>query len=387
MADQKISQLTDAGAVTGNEEIPIALAGANYRLSASELKAYAVADLEIGSDVQAYSANLTTWSGVAPSANGQSLVSAANYAAMRALLDLEAGTDFYSKTAADAAFQPLDSDLTAIAALSTTAFGRGLLALADAAALRTSAGLGTAATQNTGTSGANLPFLNGTNTWANAQTFSANLTVTDTNGRARLSPTGDASFYRSGGTTAAIYLNSGLTQYIYNTSSQFQFVGAGLSVAGTLTPSTNNTYSFGNASFRWTEVFATNGTINTSDAREKTPLREIPNTVKAAAAKIAKSIGIYQWLASVEKKGDAARLHAGITAQSVRDAFLEQGEDPERWGVFCKDLIVEQVYNENGEPTDEYIPVLENGEPKYRLGVRYDQLNMLIMAVIAEKVL
>lgn len=31
--------------------------------------------------------------------------------------------------------------------------------------------LGTAALQNTGTSGANIPFLNGTNTWANAQTF------------------------------------------------------------------------------------------------------------------------------------------------------------------------------------------------------------------------
>lgn len=56
--------------------------------------------------------------GLGMSANGSSLVSAADYAAMRGLLDLEAGTDFYSKTAADAAFQPLDSDLTAIAALS-----------------------------------------------------------------------------------------------------------------------------------------------------------------------------------------------------------------------------------------------------------------------------
>lgn len=37
--------------------------------------------------------------------------------------------------AAAAASQPLDSDLTAIAALFTTAFGRGLLTLADAAAL------------------------------------------------------------------------------------------------------------------------------------------------------------------------------------------------------------------------------------------------------------
>lgn len=36
--------------------------------------------------------------------------------------------------------QPIDTDLSAIAALTTTSFGRGLLALADAAALRTSVG-------------------------------------------------------------------------------------------------------------------------------------------------------------------------------------------------------------------------------------------------------
>jgi hypothetical protein len=41
-----------------------------------------------------------------------------------------------------AAKQPLDADLTAIAALSTTSYGRALLALADAAALRTAGGLG-----------------------------------------------------------------------------------------------------------------------------------------------------------------------------------------------------------------------------------------------------
>jgi hypothetical protein len=49
--------------------------------------------------------------------------------------------------ASDVSAQPVDSDLTAIAALTTTPFGRGLLALADAAAMRTAAGLGTAATQ------------------------------------------------------------------------------------------------------------------------------------------------------------------------------------------------------------------------------------------------
>jgi len=71
-------------------------------------------------------------------------------------------------------FQPLDSDLTAIAALSTTTFGRALLALADAAALRTAAGLGTAATQNTGTSGANVPLLNTSVTWSGGSQVFAN---------------------------------------------------------------------------------------------------------------------------------------------------------------------------------------------------------------------
>ncbi len=77
---------------------------------------------------------------VGMSANGASLVAATDYAAMRALLDLEAGTDFYSITAADAAFQAKDSDLTALAGNSSN----GLWA-------RTGAGTGAARTI-TGTS-------------------------------------------------------------------------------------------------------------------------------------------------------------------------------------------------------------------------------------------
>lgn len=43
-----------------------------------------------------------------------------------------------------ASYQPLDSDLSAIAALSTTTFGRGLLTLAAQADLQTAAGIGSA---------------------------------------------------------------------------------------------------------------------------------------------------------------------------------------------------------------------------------------------------
>lgn len=46
-----------------------------------------------------------------------------------------ADTDYLTPGTATATYQPLDGDLTAIAALSTTAYGRGLLTLASAAAL------------------------------------------------------------------------------------------------------------------------------------------------------------------------------------------------------------------------------------------------------------
>lgn len=47
--------------------------------------------LAIGTNVQAWDAQLDIWAGVTPSANGQSIVSAADYAAMRTLLNVENG--------------------------------------------------------------------------------------------------------------------------------------------------------------------------------------------------------------------------------------------------------------------------------------------------------
>jgi hypothetical protein len=78
-------------------------------------------------------ANLGSIQGVAFTfgAYAATLLNNANEAAFKAAVNLEAGTDYYSVSGADAAFQPLDSDLTAIAALATTAAGRSVLTIAD----------------------------------------------------------------------------------------------------------------------------------------------------------------------------------------------------------------------------------------------------------------
>lgn len=57
----------------------------------------------------------------------------------------------------------------AVETITCTAAGRALLDDVAASNQRTTLGLGTAATQNTGTSGANVPLLNGTNIHASGQ--------------------------------------------------------------------------------------------------------------------------------------------------------------------------------------------------------------------------
>lgn len=83
---------------------------------------------------------------------GSNLITAVDAAAMRVILGVGASGDF----------QPLDADLTAIAALTTAAFGRSLLAAIDAAAVRTALALGTAALLNSGVANGNVPVMDAT---------------------------------------------------------------------------------------------------------------------------------------------------------------------------------------------------------------------------------
>ena len=89
----------------GTDFYSIAAADAAFATAAQgALAASALQSSDIGVTLQGFDADLSLYGAITPAANTQSLLGAANYAAWRTLLDLEAGTDFYSIAAADAAF-------------------------------------------------------------------------------------------------------------------------------------------------------------------------------------------------------------------------------------------------------------------------------------------
>lgn len=167
---------------------------------ANPVTARANLGLTINTDVQAYHANLTQFASLSliadrlPYANGtgtlalatftsfgRSLVDDANATAGRTTLGVVIGTDVQAydaglqsisglTTAADRMIYTTASDTYAVTTL--TSFARTLLDDTTNTAMRTTLGLGTAATRNTGTSGNTIPFLDGTNTWSANQSFS-----------------------------------------------------------------------------------------------------------------------------------------------------------------------------------------------------------------------
>lgn len=119
---------------------------------------------------------------------------------------------------------------------------------------------------------------------------------------------------------------------------------------GAIGAGTDNVQSMGEAAFRWSVVYAGTGTINTSDAREKTAVTSLTPQELKAAIELADEIGTYKWLAMLEEKGPSARSHVGLTVQRAIEIMESNDLNPMKYGFICHDSwdAIDEMLDEVG---------------------------------------
>ena len=127
----------------------------------------------------------------------------------------------------------------------------------------------------------------------------------------------------------------------------------------------DNTLDLGTAVGRWNDVFASNGSIQTSDQNEKQDIASVTTQELNVAKKLSTLFKTFRWKDRVAEKGDKARTHTGIVAQEVQTAFSAEGLDASNYGLFTSDTWTN-----------------EEGKEQTRLGVRYPELFSFIFSSI-----
>jgi len=175
----------------------------------------------------------------------------------------------------------------------------------------------------------------------------------------------------------------------------------------------DNLVDLGSASYRMDDIYATNGTIQTSDEREKQDIQALTTAESNVATACKGLLRSFRWKDSVAEKGDDARIHFGIIAQDLQDAFAAEGLDAGRYAMFISSTwyekevevpaveaveAVEATYDDEGaeltpaveavEAKDAYTRTYTEDEPtdgyteRTRLGVRYPELLAFIISAI-----
>ena len=153
---------------------------------------------------------------------------------------------------------------------------------------------------------------------------------------------------------------------------------------GNVTPGSDNSNELGGASYRWTAVYATNGSIQTSDAREKTDVRKFTDNEIAAAKDLSKEIGMFQWLEAIEKKGkDKARQHVGFTVQKAIEIMEGHDLDPMAYGFICYNEWEDEFVDTEVDGKEKRVQKLKAGD---RYSFRQDQLNLFIARGIEARI-
>ncbi len=140
----------------------------------------------------------------------------------------------------------------------------------------------------------------------------------------------------------------------------------------------NNVMSLGNPAYKWANIYATTSSIGSSDREDKRDIEELTEAETRVAVACKGLLRKYRWKDAYEEKGEEARIHFGIMAQDLRDAFTAEGLDAGKYAMFCSDTW----WDFNGEQFEDEDVAPEGATLKTKLGVRYEELLAFIIAAI-----
>ena len=165
-----------------------------------------------------------------------------------------------------------------------------------------------------------------------------------------------------------------------------------LSHAGPTVRRFDNAIDLGRINVRFDDVYATNGSIQTSDRNEKQDVAALTATEMLVAARISGLFKTFRWIDSVADKGDNARTHTGVIAQDVQAAFTAEGLDAGDYALFTSatwwetqtDVAAVEADEDNDieasdahTRTDTYDTLDEapdGATERTRMGIRYPEL-------------
>lgn len=162
--------------------------------------------------------------------------------------------------------------------------------------------------------------------------------------------------------------------YLRVASSGALFTGSYVSYQGWWLPGADNSYRLGTTDARWTAVYAVNGTIQTSDARAKTPVEPMTAAEIEASKQMAKEIGTFKMLDAIREKGNAARTHVGMTVQRCMEIMESHGLNPFKYGFICYD----KWDADPGYTTEDGDVIKEAKEAGDRYSMRPDELLLFL---------
>jgi hypothetical protein len=155
--------------------------------------------------------------------------------------------------------------------------------------------------------------------------------------------------------------------FLANGNTGLRFIGALSSIVPCDGSGANrdNAIDWGYSSVRFDDIYATNGTIQTSDRNEKQDIEALTDAETRVAVTAKGLLRKFRWQSAVEEKGDEARIHFGIIAQDLQDAFTAEGLDASDYAMFISSTWTD-----------------DDGVEQTRLGVRYSELLAFIIAAI-----